>query len=910
MRIDASDHDAERDRPLFANDEGGRAQEGRDNASARGDRHPWKIAIVDDDEGVHAVTRLVLSDFRFKDRPLRIYSETSAQGAKRLLRDEPDIAAILLDVVMETDHAGLDVTRYIREDLGNRMTRIILRTGQPGEAPEHRVISQYDINDYREKSELTAQKLVTAITTALRAYDDLQTILELTTSKESLERLVQDRTAELAATNARLQAEIDNGRSVLAALRHNEMLLAEAQRIAGIGNFEWNPLTGELRWSDQVGRILGIEPRSQTGTLDTLLDTVLPEDRNRVRDAIGQTLSSGGVYDVEHAYLRPDGSKGHARQQGEARRDADAKVVRLVGTIQDITARRAADETMRKLSTAIEQTADSVVITDRNGVVEYANQAFTDITGYSRDEVLGNTPRMLKSGRHTEDFYRRLWQTILRGEVFTDVMVNRRKNGEFFYESKTITPQRDAQGTITHFISTSKDVTEQILFQERIHYLAHHDSLTGLPNRVLLADRLDEALTAAQRHHRRVAVAFLDIDRFKVINDTLGHDVGDELLKHVGQRLLGCVRGGDTVARLGGDEFAIVLADVAAHDDVARVTAKILAAMRLPIQIGERELFATASIGISLSPEHGDDGSTLLKCADVAMYNAKAAGKNTFQFYAGRDDAKALERLGLETGLRRALDQREFFLVFQPQICPRSGRLAGMEALLRWRHPDGRVVPPGEFIPLLEETGMIVEVGDWVIRNACDSAKAMITGGLPPHRVAVNVSLAQFRQKDFARRVAEIVGESGFDPRLLELEVTEGVVAEDMQAAVGILDDLHALGVHLSIDDFGTGYSSMRYLRMLPFDTLKIDGSFVRDVTESGDSAAVVTAIISLARALDLSVVAEGVETAAQKDFVGRLGCDLIQGHVISPPLPAAEFREFATRFASGAAGARPRQNP
>jgi len=849
---------------------------------------PWKIAIVDDDRDVHAVSRLVLSGFRYKGRPIQLFNEYSGAGAQRLLREEPGIAVILLDVVMETDHAGLDVVKYVREELDNSMVRIILRTGQPGQAPEGRVISEYDINDYKEKSDLSAQKLITAVTTALRGYDDLLTIQSLASSNEVLEKLVQERTAELSASNKTLH-------------RH-KTLLDEAQKIASIGNYEWNLVSGEMEWSDQIYRILLVPPESIVPSLESLLEGILVEDYSRVNTAIRSAVISHQPYQIEHPIQRGDGSTGFVLQQGEVHYNASGEPVRLVGIMQDITERHNADEKMRKLSTAVEQTADAVMITDCDGVIEYVNAAFTKLTGFESSEVCGKTPRILKSGQLSEIFYRRLWNLILKGEVFSDTIVNQRKDGTLYHEARAITPQRDRSGKVTHFISTGRDITDQILLQERMQHLAHHDGLTGLPNRILLTDRLEQAMTRSKWRDRHVAVLFLDMDRFKVINDTLGHNTGDELLKEIAQRLVGCVREGDTVARLGGDEFAIVLNDVATRDDVIHRAQKVLESVKDPFTIEGRELFVTTSIGISMHPQDGANSQVLLKRADVAMYNAKVGGKNSFKFYTDRDEARELARLGLETGLRRALERKEFFLVYQPLVEAGSQKIIGMEALLRWRRSDSEIVPPLDFIGLLEETGMILPVGEWVLQTACAQAQALCQSGLGPLRVAVNISLYQFRQPGFVQRVRDVLQRTGLAPELLELEITEGVLIDDVTEALQILQDLHAAGVRLSIDDFGTGYSSMHYLRRLPFDTIKIDKSFIDGLPDSKDDSAIVTAIITLAHSMEMEVVAEGVETREQFEFVKALGCHAIQGYLFSPPVSADEYERLAGRggFARG----------
>ena len=546
---------------------------------------------------------------------------------------------------------------------------------------------------------------------------------------------------------------------------------------------------------------------------------------------------------------------------------------------------------MRKLSGAVEQIADAVMITDQNGVIEYTNPAFEAMTGYTKIDVVGRTPRILKSGEQGQAFYERMWQTILSGRVFSDVIINRKKNGELYYEEKTVTPQKDRHGKIMHFISTGKDVTERIEAQERLHHLAHHDALTGLPNRVLLQDRLEQAIARSRWRERKVAVLFIDLDRFKVINDTLGHDAGDELLKAMAQRLNECIREGDTVARLGGDEFAVVLNDIAAKKDVPPIADKILAALSEPLLINEQELFVTVSIGVSLFPRDGETSHDLLKKADVAMYRAKAQGKDNYQLYNFSDEHQAVERLSMETRLRRALDKDEFRLNYQPQLSITEGSVIGIEALLRWHNPELQNVSPGIFIPILEETGMINSVGDWVLKTACQQEKNWQLQGMLGQRVAVNLSIRQFQRQGLVKKIESVLSETGLDPQYLELELTEGLLIDQINETAKILHELHEMGVRLSIDDFGTGYSSMNYLKRLPFDTLKIDRMFVRDITFNPDDAAIASAIISLGHTLGMEVIAEGVETSEQLQYLHEQGCDAMQGYLFSPPL-AAEAME------------------
>jgi len=556
--------------------------------------------------------------------------------------------------------------------------------------------------------------------------------------------------------------------------------------------------------------------------------------------------------------------------------------------------RENAERQIRKLAGIVEQTDDLVLITDRQGIIEYANPAFSKLTAYSVEEILGKTPKILNSGKHERAFFQGLWETVLHGDIFRGVVINRKNNGGIFYEQKTITPLKDEHGEITHFVSTGKDITAEIQGQERLHYLAHHDMLTGLPNRVLLGDRLSHAMVQARRNNQLLAVMLLDLDRFKTINDTLGHALGDELLRLVSTRLTGCLREGDTAARFGGDEFVIVLENLSHVDGCLAVADKILRALAQPFSIGGRELFVTASLGITFYPfDDADEMESLLRQADTAMYRAKDGGRNGYRLFSHDMLALAMERLDLEGALRYALERGQFLLHYQPQIRLDTGEVVGMEALLRWQHPELGLIPPDRFIPLLEETGLIVAVGEWVLQTACRFNQTLQNAGLPPIRVAVNLSARQFRDKSLINMVARALRESGQAPQSLDLEITESLLMENVSVAAETLKTLRGMGVHISMDDFGTGYSSIAYLKRFTITGIKIDQSFVRDLLIDNGAVALVQGIIAMANALHLNIIAEGVETKEQLALLRDQGCREAQGYLIARPLPPAALEQW-----------------
>ena len=929
-----------------------------------------------------------------------------------------------------------------------------------------------------------------------------------------------------------------------ATLRKSQISLANAQRIARLGNWDLNVGKNAFTWSDEIYRIFGRIPQSSPAAYDDFLDIVHADDRHRVRRAVDAALYQEAEYELEHRIVRPDGSIRIVRQQGEVTFDDTGNPLRMTGTVQDITERRLAEQTLhefeerfrhafqtspdavtisrlkdglhvdvndgftnlsgyekedvldrkaatvgfwadlkerkhlvarlrkegqvrnmeiqvrhkdgriltgmlsastfmlngephmlsivrdvtelkraeeelRKLWRAVEQGAAGVFITDTDGTIEYVNPKFTEMTGYSREEAVGRNPRVLKSGEVTREQYRKLWSTILRGREWRGELRNRRKDGTIYWANASISPVKDPRGRVTHFIgiqaditvqkeaeerlraseerfrclvessvlgiviedegrplfanqtyadifgydspgeilalgsldalytptdlmrskryrnarrrgehspqeyefqglkkdgsliwvrtqlnlvpwngrsviqSTVVDITLRKIYEERLHYQANFDAVTDLPNRTLALDRLNGAVARARRYSRKVGILFIDLDHFKKINDTMGHALGDELLKQSAQRITACVREEDTVARLGGDEFTVILPDIKISKDAESVARKILTAFSRPFVLDGNEAFVSTSVGITLCPDDGRDADLLMRNADAAMYQAKEQGRNTFRFFTPKLNERALERIQMESRLRRALDRKHLVLHYQPLIDIRSGRLIGAEALLRWRDPDMAAVKTEHFIRLAEETGLIVPIGEWVLRAACKQARVWKSRGLGNLRVSVNVSSRQFRGKTLVDAVTHALNRNRLPPDCLELEITEGLLMDDSPETKSAIRDLEAHGVRLAVDDFGTGYSSLRYLNRFPLDTLKIDRSFIRDIIEDGAHAPLVEAIIAMAHRLDLGVIAEGVETREQLDFLKARGCDVAQGFHFSPALPARDFEAF-----------------
>ncbi|MBI2306199.1 MAG: EAL domain-containing protein [Rhodocyclales bacterium] len=557
---------------------------------------------------------------------------------------------------------------------------------------------------------------------------------------------------------------------------------------------------------------------------------------------------------------------------------------------EDISERKQNEETIRLWATVFENSGEAVMITDPDNRIISVNQAFTYITGYAPGEVIGQNPSLLGSGRHDAAFFAEMWHRLTASGHWQGEIWDRRKSGEVYPKWLGISAVRDSHERLTHYVAVFSDISERKAAQERIEYLARHDPLTGLPNRATLADRLEQALAHADRSGNQVALLFLDLDRFKTINDSLGHPVGDALLQELTRRLKAAMRETDTISRLGGDEFVVLIGNLNDANTAAEIAEKILDLAHRPFTIDSHTLTTSISIGITLFPDDGRDFETLLKKADVAMYHAKDAGRNTYRFFTEQMNAHALERLLIQNHLQQAIAKNEFVLHFQPQVALDTGRIIGVEALVRWRNPDLGMVPPDRFIPMAEENGAIVSIGDWVLREACRQAKAWHDEGLDPIPVAVNISALQLKHGDFVERVLRILDETGHDPAMLELEFTESVLIQDIDRVLGQVRQLKAHGITVAIDDFGTGYSSLSYLKRLDVDRLKIDRSFIRDIGSDPDDAAIVRAVTQMARSLRLKILAEGAETAEQTRFLLAEGCREVQGFLYSRPLPADAF--------------------
>lgn len=684
-------------------------------------------------------------------------------------------------------------------------------------------------------------------------------------------------------------------RELLAAeeLRRNREQLREAQRLAQVGSWELDLSSQRLVWSEALYQLFEFDHATVEPDYDLFLDRVHPEDRATLDNTYRKSVEDRQPYEIEHRLLMPDGRVKFVRECGETFYAPDGIPLRSIGTAQDITSQRQMESKMQLLASAFQHSGEAILITDSQNHIITVNPAFTSLTGYPSEEALGRNPRFLSAGRTTPEEYQRMWAQIAERGFWQGEIWDRRKDGGIYPKWMSVSVIRDDDGKVRYHVAHFTDISSEREVEAKLHHIAHHDVLTGLLNRFSLKGRLDQALAAARRGGSRVALLFIDLDRFKAVNDTLGHHVGDLLLVEVARRLRESVRDSDVVARLGGDEFVVMLAGIEHTSAVAMVAEKLVLSVGDPYIIGGHDIYTTPSLGIAIFPTDGDDGDSLMKNADAAMYHAKAAGRNNFQFFDAKMNDAALERLKIEHNLRQALSRDEFCLHFQPVIEMASGRVAAVEALVRWQHPEKGLIPPGKFIPIAEETGLIQPLGEWVFWTACRQLAAFRAEGIFGVAVCVNISAIQMRNGNLPVLAKGALEAFDLDPGGLIFEITESVAMEQPEETVRVLDLLHDMGIGLAIDDFGTGYSSLSYLRMFPIHHLKLDRSFVEEIGIDEDSSVICDATIGLAHNLGLSVVAEGVETQQQLDYLRARGCDLAQGYLISRPVPAGEVMAF-----------------
>ncbi|WP_225592276.1 putative bifunctional diguanylate cyclase/phosphodiesterase [Pseudomonas sp. PDM15] len=742
----------------------------------------------------------------------------------------------------------------------------------------------------------------------LRRFQNQALIERLEHARESAEGLNQElareveqrRRAERELRKAHGDLEIRVAQRTLElddashALGKSQARLALALEASELGLWDWDLQTDEVHHS-HLESIFGISQDEVKGVLSHLKPRLHPDDLPLLRRALVEHLKGRtDGYCVEYRVRHADGRWLWVEDRGRAvERNAQGQVTRMLGTRRDITERKRQDEEHRLAATVFEATSEGIVILDADYLLLSVNQAFSEVTGYRKEEVLGRSVATLISSRDARRQYQLIRQELERHGSWRGELTETRKNGELYPQWLQLNVVRDGRGRVSHIVGFFSDLSQRRQTEERLRYLSHYDELTGLANRSLFRERLHEAGERSRQDESRLALLHIDLDRFKLLNDSLGHEVADQLLRQMARRLIQAAPEADTVARLAGDEFAILLDDYGSLSALARTASRLLSKLRTPMDVGGHELVISASIGISLLPDNAREISALISQAGMAMQHAKHLGGNTFQFYTDNLQACTLERLQMETQLRKGIEDGQLEVFYQPKLCLVDDSLNAAEALVRWRHPALGLVPPGEFIPLAEETGLIAPIGEFVLRQACLQAREWQRQGLADLRVSVNLSVHQLRQGNLIGLVRQVLDETGLPPRLLELELTESQLLDNVENVIATFQQLRDLGVKLAIDDFGTGYSSLSYLKRFPVDYVKIDQTFVRDLSAGGEDAAITRAIIAMAHGLELKVVAEGVETQAQMDFLKAQHCDEIQGFLISPPVPAERFAEL-----------------
>ncbi len=740
------------------------------------------------------------------------------------------------------------------------------------------------VNDGLEQR-LHKQQLIERLETAGREADQLNRRLaseveqrrhaekQLRSAYDGLEQRVAERTAELGESEARLTLALE---------------------ASDLGLWDWDLQNNRVHHS-RMQVVFGIGLENRYGKDGSRLPDIHPDDLQRVRATLiahlkGETES----FVIEYRALCADGSELCLEDRGRViQRDANGRALRMIGTRRDISELRSQAEQQRLAATVFEAASEGIVIMNDRYRVLAVNDACCTLSGYSREELLGHSVARIAGSPESQRQYETMREALERHGHWQGELIETRKSGEVYPQWVQLREVRDANGSVTHVVAFVSDLSVRRKIEERLRYLTHYDDLTGLANRGLLKERLQEACQRVRRNGRNMAVLYIDLDRFKLLNESLGHEAADALLREVSRRLSQTLGEADTIARLSGDEFVVLLDAYGSLSGLAHLGSRLLQRIRKPIVIGEQELVISASIGVSLLPDNSRDAEVLLRQASTAMQQAKHLGGNTLQFFTDRPQASGMHYLQLENQLRKALEVGQLEVFYQPRLSLADDSLEAAEALVRWRHPQRGLVTPADFIPLAEETGLIIPLGEFVLREACRQARRWQQEGLADIRVSVNLSVKQLRQGNFVSLVRQVLEETGLPPAMLELELTESQLLDDIDNAISISEQLRALGVKLAIDDFGTGFSSLSYLKRFPVDYVKIDRSFISEVEHSTQDAAITRAIIAMVHSLERRVVAEGVETQAQMDFLKANLCDEIQGYLLSPPVPAEQFAEL-----------------
>jgi diguanylate cyclase (GGDEF)-like protein/PAS domain S-box-containing protein len=817
------------------------------------DRRGYKLLYVEDDAEPREFLSKIIAR-KYPDMKLLI-AENGVTGLALYKEQRPDI--VLSDMNMAVMD-GIQLAREIKEL-----------------DPEATIIAVTAYND--------SYYLQNAIEVGMRHYvlkpviiEDLFDVINKTIDEIALKRFIQEQDRRM---------------------KMREQQLVMAQKIAHLGSWEWDVVSGKTSWSDELYRIFGIEPSAVPASYKGFLDRIHPEDRKTVKKAVQNALEKRQSI-ISHfcRVVRPDGSIRTIHGQGEVLFDDAGKLVSVIGTAQDVTEPRQMEEERARLAMIVESSSDAIFSVSLDGVITSWNRGAGNVFGYSASEILGRQIfTIIPPERYDERS--RILQTIMSGEQLQHFETTRiRKDGSQIFVSITTSPLLNADGDIVGNSVIARDVTERRKMEEIIKHQAHHDTLTDLPNRQLFMDFLALEMAQARRDETKLALLFLDLNGFKQVNDTLGHSCGDLLLQEVAHRLKDCIRESDSVARLGGDEFTVLMPALGHTDDVGTVLRKILGVFETPFMLDDAVVEATTSIGICMFPDDGECGEELMKKADIAMYAAKGSGKNSYQFYNAEINSRTIKRQKMESLLHQAVGRGEMELLFQPQVCSNTRGIIGAEALLRWRHPEQGLLTPDQFLAVAEDSGAIVPIGEWVIRNACDQARIWNEKGYPLS-VSVNLSNRQFHQPNFIEKTALILAETGLMPHQLEFDITEKTIMTDVDFSLRSMQVLAEMGVALAIDNFGSGSSSLHWIKKMRTHKVKIDKSFVINMMCEPDDLAVVNAVIAMSHNLNMKVAANGVETEEQLSVIQQSGCDQLQGYVISKPLQSVEFEQMVVNY-------------
>ncbi len=652
-----------------------------------------------------------------------------------------------------------------------------------------------------------------------------------------------------------------------------------------------------VRANNALGRLLGRYSSTMINKpWESIIETI--DGSTNVLEQVINELSSHDYFESEVRLIREDGSSFWSRMTAKAA-SFQSMSSGIVLSFEDATNQRERDDELRQAAVVFEASSDAIMVLDADGLIRMVNSSFSKITGFTETDIVGKSPRLLRATREDERRYDTMWTSVLKHGHWRGELWRRKKSGETYPEWTSITAVKDSQEKVLEYVIIGSDMSERKYAEDRILYQANYDQLTNLPNRNLFMDRLHQSLQRVQREGTVLAVLFIDLDRFKNINDSLGHSAGDKLLVKVAKVMKQTVRESDTIARFGGDEFAVILSPIYGPKNASRVASALLEALSSPLDIDGYEAIIGASIGISMYPADGTVEEELVKNSDTAMYRAKESGRNNYQFFTEEMQQSAKDRLTMEHDLRQAIERQELRLVFQPQIDVTTKNLSGAEVLVRWQSRDKGLISPGEFIYLAEDTGLIVPIGEWVLRQACLQYKRWQNAGVAPPYLAINVSGRQFKMEGFSQSVLNIIEETNLSSENVELELTESFLMDDQEFAINTLLELKEMGFQLSIDDFGTGYSSLSYLKKFPIDRLKIDRSFVQDIEHNKEDYAIVRAIIDLSHTLNITVIAEGVEEEGQRRLLEELDCDIIQGYYYSRPLDGVAFTLYLQQHGS-----------